>query len=58
MKKVFRVYGTAHYDAYVMVEAETAEEALGLAVEEGQRDTNVPCGDLMEFLPADAEEVS
>jgi hypothetical protein len=56
MKKVFRVYGTAHYDACVMVEAETAEEALQLAVKEGESVHNVERGDFMEFEPSDATD--
>lgn len=54
--KVYRVYGTAHYDACVMVEAETAEEALRLAVEDGKDEHNIERGDFMEFDVADATD--
>lgn len=50
--KLYRVYGTAHYDACVMVEAETAEEARALALKDGQREHNVERGDFMEFEPS------
>jgi len=56
--KVYRVYGTAHYDASVLVEAETPEEALQLALKEGQSEHNVERGDFMPdgFEPSDATE--
>lgn len=54
--KQFRVYGTAHYDACVVVEAETAMDALELAVKEGQREHDVERGDFMEFEPSDATD--
>lgn len=54
--KLFRVYGTAHYDAAVLVEAETAEEALELAAKEGEREHNVKRGDFMDFEPSEATD--
>jgi hypothetical protein len=54
--KVYRVYGTAHYDACVMVEAETAMEAFELAMKEGQHEHNVERGDFMEFEVSEATD--
>ena len=54
--KRFRVYGTAHYDAWVMVEAETPLEALKVAAQEGKNQHNVQRGDFMEFDPSDTVE--